>query len=623
MTDQGDFEHTGIGEGDLLAYLDGDVAPALARHIAHCVLCQRDLVALTALDARFSAALLRADCPSAETLLEYTASLLAPQIARQVDTHLAACADCRAEFALIAAPAALSLAERVMQSGRNLLRAVLLPPPLLATSTLRGAAPVRHHYTAEKYEILLSIVPPLAPGGTFTVEGQLGDAVPGEVRLLRDELLLRSDIIDDLGFFAFDALAPGVYTLQLQLGNSVMQVDALSVGEAGSVRGCHPKGGSQLSVLSSLMILHTHEAEQNALVARLLAAAGSDALALRIAEERAALSMATVAALKQQVDATKLRNAARALSIAEVAAGCVERAHDQVATALALWARGNALYHLSRFNEALAAYRQAEAIYAAYQFEIEVTRLRINQVAVLQDTGAFAEALAVAEAARADCVRLGDAALPFLALLEMNSGAACQQLGRFEEALAAYVRGRAIFVALGDAVQTARIDINRANVIQEAGHFELAAELYAAARITLEHEGMQQEVARADHNLGKLAYRRGRYHEALHYLEVAWSAYAAIPNPLEMAKADLYRALVYRDLNLLDETIELALSAERRFARADTRWERAVALNIAGVGHARSTKRVPPRSCLRVATRPWLRTTTSLHGRHTSARWRT
>jgi CHAT domain-containing protein/tetratricopeptide (TPR) repeat protein len=325
----------------------------------------------------------------------------------------------------------------------------------------------------------------------------------------------------------------------------------------------------------------------NQLVEQLLGATTAAELEQLIAVLQPQLNLTTISELKAHVDATKLRNAGRAMAIAEVALAVAQHIDDPLAMGLADWACGNACYHLSRFEQALACYGRAEAVYAAGDHLLEVTRLRINQVAVLQDTGAFAEALAIAERARADCAALGAAARPFLALLEMNTGAAYQQLARPAEALAAYARGRAIFVELDDAVQTARMDINRANVLQEMGQFAEAAALYAAARNTLQRNDLAQEVARAEHNMGKLAYRRGRYHEALRSLEAARQGYAAIPNPLEVAKADLYRALVYRDLNLLDETVDLATAALGLFARAGTRWERAMATLVAGMAHAR------------------------------------
>lgn len=315
---------------------------------------------------------------------------------------------------------------------------------------------------------------------------------------------------------------------------------------------------------------------------QLMALAAGEDQAARIVALPRDLALPVVAALKARVDEVKLRNARHALEIAALAVAVAEGLGDSAAVGLATWARGNALYHLSRYGEALAAYRRAEAHYADGAHPLEVARLQINQVAVLQDLGAFGEALATAEAARAVCETIGAPARRFLALLEMNSGAAFQQLARPAEALAAYERGRASFAALGDAVETARIDLNRANVLQELGRFAEADGLYAAARDALVAAGAEQEVARAEHNIGKLAYRRGRYQEALVHLEAARAGYAAIPNPLEVAKADLYRALVYRELGLYDEAIPLAAAAGRAFAAARTRWERAIALTVEG-----------------------------------------
>jgi CHAT domain-containing protein/tetratricopeptide (TPR) repeat protein len=302
---------------------------------------------------------------------------------------------------------------------------------------------------------------------------------------------------------------------------------------------------------------------------------------------RSTIDLAVLDEVKHRVDATKLRNAQHALAIAEIGLELAEYSADPLVTGLAYWAYGNALFHRSRFQEAYKAYQQAETYYDSSQYPLERTRLQINQIAALQDLGAFEAALTIATNARTACAQIGPAAEPFLALLEMNSGAVYHQLGRSAEALAAYERGRAILVQRANLVETARIDINRANVLQEMGRFDEAVTLYSAARSVLAGAGMAQEVARAEHNLGKLAYRRGHYQAALRHLEAARNGYAGIPNPLEVAKADLYRALVYRDLNLLSETVELANAAERAFVRADTRWERAMALLVAGSGQAR------------------------------------
>lgn len=299
------------------------------------------------------------------------------------------------------------------------------------------------------------------------------------------------------------------------------------------------------------------------------------------------LALETIAELKKRVDAEKLRSAGRALQIAEVARTLAAACVDPSATALACWARGNALYHLSRYPEARACYQQAEAIYAAQGQALQVAGMQLNQVAVLQDMGEFPAALALAEQARAVCREVGPPAQRYLASLEMNVGATYQQMGDLAAALAAYERARAIFTREHEAVEMARLDINRANVLQEMGRFDAAEELYRSARAILVEPGYDQEVARTDYNLGVLAYRRGQYQAALRHLEAAHSGFAAVPNPTEVAMVDLFRSFVYRDLNLLQETIMLAESAERTFKREHTPWLRAMALINQGIGYQR------------------------------------
>lgn len=325
----------------------------------------------------------------------------------------------------------------------------------------------------------------------------------------------------------------------------------------------------------------------DAVAARLLARQGQPDFHQQLAELSFPLALETIAALKRRVDDAKLRNAHHALQIAEVAQAVATHSTLPEAQALALWARGNALYHLSRYQEALTCYQRAESLYAEQGKSLEVAGLQLNQVAVLQDMSDFQTALSLAAQARAICQEVGAPAQRYLAILEMNVGAAYQQIGDLAAALAAYDRGRALLTALDEVVETARIDINRANVLQEMGRFDAAAALYQTARAVLAETGHDQEVARADHNLGKLAYRRGQYQAALRFLEAAHSGFAAIPNPTEVATVNLYRSFVYRDLNLLQETISLAAAAEPTFKRESAHWMRAMSLINQGIGYQR------------------------------------
>jgi anti-sigma factor RsiW len=232
MSTRDRFEHEDLREGDLLAFLDGEAGPATARHIATCARCQGELRGLRAADALLSATLARADCPAPELLLRYQAGLLPAEEGRAAAAHLAGCAECTADLALIASPPEPSAIGSAARAGARLLRALLqpTPPPALA---LRGAEEGRRQvYAVEGYQVLLATTPGRSATGPAQLEGQIFAQVPaalGSAELRSGEAVVATAEVDELGFFAFDAVAPGSYALTLDLGEAHIQIEALKV----------------------------------------------------------------------------------------------------------------------------------------------------------------------------------------------------------------------------------------------------------------------------------------------------------------------------------------------------------------------------------------------------------
>lgn len=225
--------HNELREGDLFAYLDGAAPPALAAHIAGCPRCQAELRELRAAESMLDTALFRADCPAPELLLRFQAGLLARPEALLVAEHAAACADCSAELTVLTSPPNPTLPERLVQTGRQLVR-VLLQPALAPTLALRGGelAPRRMVYAADGYQIVLVIAPLRPAGGRYQIEGQLltpGGAQAGAARLSGSAQEERAAEVDELGFFAFDAVPPGAYALDLELADAQVLAELLDV----------------------------------------------------------------------------------------------------------------------------------------------------------------------------------------------------------------------------------------------------------------------------------------------------------------------------------------------------------------------------------------------------------
>ncbi len=234
MADDLTAQHAAIREGDLLAYLDGVAAPAVALHVRACPHCRADLAALGQLDGLFAASVVRADCPSPELLLQYQADLLGSATMRPIAIHVNSCADCQADLVALAAPFAPGLIEQLAQAGARLLRAVL-QPSLAPTLALRGDTGQRQSFVAGTYQVVLALELAPVPGGAAQIEGQISGAAallaegPGQARLRRGDQELRTDTIDDLGFFAFDDLGAGDYTIELQIGPQPVIIDGLTM----------------------------------------------------------------------------------------------------------------------------------------------------------------------------------------------------------------------------------------------------------------------------------------------------------------------------------------------------------------------------------------------------------
>ncbi|MBN1874093.1 MAG: CHAT domain-containing protein [Anaerolineae bacterium] len=288
--------------------------------------------------------------------------------------------------------------------------------------------------------------------------------------------------------------------------------------------------------------------------------------------------------LKAQADALLLEAPKHSLEIAEAALLAASFATTPLAKALAYWTRGNAYIYLADYTPALADYGQAIQIYqtlAPTTYPLEIARLQINMINPLKNLGRYAEALTLAETVRS-ALQLW-AISPYMATLEMNVGSVYRLVGRYADALAAYEHGRAIFVALGNEVQAAQMDVNRARLLVCMDQFAEAETLLQTARQVLCAQEKHVPVARIDLNLATLFSRQGRHRQAMETYQRARTAFTELGNATDAAVADLYRTYDTLALNLLPETLDLAVATQVEFAqRAMPRYSALSLINGAG-----------------------------------------
>jgi hypothetical protein len=233
-----------IGEGDLLAFAEGEASPAARAHMARCPFCTQEAAALQQVDSLFAASFHRAECPESELLLRYQVELLSSTEKRRVEQHIKSCRDCQADLTAIAGeppPSPLSrlastLSQSLKEAGKQVIEAILLPDQPRPVLALRGESRQQAIYQAGSYRLVLAKSPPIAGEKLWQLEGQLAAAdgfpitrLTGQVFLLREDQAIASDVIDEFGYFALSDIRPGVYDLSIELNTSVLLIPAITV----------------------------------------------------------------------------------------------------------------------------------------------------------------------------------------------------------------------------------------------------------------------------------------------------------------------------------------------------------------------------------------------------------
>jgi len=235
-------ERQTLQEGDLLAYVEG-VAPAdVARRIEQSPELLAEAANLQAMDALLYTALDPFDALTTDDLLLYQAGLLNPEEKQQIEQQLAAHPEMQEMLNALALPpedptpsAGSALHERLRQTGRQILEALRLPAPQQPALAVRGGEQRNYVYQAGGYQIILALTPPVLHENIRQLEGQIiaedEQQIPANaaVHMLRDGMPVAGDAVDEFGFFAFDRLGPGSYTIQIDLAATSIVIDHVPV----------------------------------------------------------------------------------------------------------------------------------------------------------------------------------------------------------------------------------------------------------------------------------------------------------------------------------------------------------------------------------------------------------
>lgn len=228
-----------VTKDDLVAFARGDAGPIATAHIERCPSCMSHARFYRHADQVLLTALFRRGCPPALTLGEYAIDLLPAEQRRTVAEHLVDCPHCLAESRevrnFMKQPDVVD--QRVGPFER--LRRVLATPLMLPTGApirLRGDQDGKNlTYIADGVRLTVSI----QEGGRGAVghvlvglvEHDSNQATPLEMRaaLYRDDILVQTENVDDLGNFIFAHVPAGPYRIEVTVPSATVYIEGIDV----------------------------------------------------------------------------------------------------------------------------------------------------------------------------------------------------------------------------------------------------------------------------------------------------------------------------------------------------------------------------------------------------------
>src|SRR5712672_1180132 len=287
------------------------------------------------------------------------------------------------------------------------------------------------------------------------------------------------------------------------------------------------------------------------------------------------------------VDAIRT-NAHAALRIAEATVLMARKLRRKEDLALALRAKGNALFACDDNLGAVKHHDQAFKIYQSLENWKEAARTLSNSIQPLILLGKYDRAFAASERARKIFTQLGEERR--LASLENNVGDIFHRQDRFEEALAHYERAYKALSAFKDWEHVAVTLHNMAMCLINLNEFARSLHCYQKARqLCVRHE-LPRLRDQADYNIAYLYYFRGEYSRAIDMLLATRRACETSGDVYRFALCHLDLSEIYLELNLSEEAREMAHEGFARFEKLGMGYEAAKTLANEAMAYAQQGK---------------------------------
>lgn len=228
---------------------------------------------------------------------------------------------------------------------------------------------------------------------------------------------------------------------------------------------------------------------------------------------------------------------------------------DPEISALCNWTQGIEALIKGDMRGAVSTLDRAHAGFLKLNKPHVAAATEVSKVIALAMLGHYDQAIACALRARQVFLESGD--LLAAGKIEHNIGNLYFRRDQYLEAEEFHTSARARFLAVNHEKQLATIDNCLANTHVILRKFSSASALYDEAVQLAERAGMPVTQAEIEGNIGNFALLRGRYDQALDYLERSRRRYESLGMPHQSALAQLALAEAYLELNLVPEAHEI------------------------------------------------------------------
>jgi len=287
----------------------------------------------------------------------------------------------------------------------------------------------------------------------------------------------------------------------------------------------------------------------------------------KLADEKLALEIKNICYAAWASEPTKARKAASALK------SLYKFAPQKEIEAFLLWVSGISDLTTGDLESAVSNLNGAGAIFLNLKLEHRSAQARVATLMALALLGRYEKAVSAGRKILKILDKYGDDLAA--GRTEMNLGNIVSRRDLHLEAEKYYLSARKRFIRAREKSSQIMAENGLAITYTQLNDFGKAEKFFVSA-LKIAHRGnMLLTEAELEASIGNLALFRGRYDEALKFLELSRRKYEEMDMPHQTAVAGLEIADIYRELNLTGEALDIYRQVSEKFKKLKLQGEEA------------------------------------------------